>query len=130
MNANRFFGLKKRMGILRKLIGKKETSSEPKDEWIAVYFKLDAGLFGTQEERDLVHMFTDKLDEIIRASGEGVFDGDEFGNGECGLFMYGPNADRLFDAVEPLLKNWGPLRGGYAIKRYGAPLEQRERIEF
>lgn len=72
----------------------------------------------------------DLFAEVILKSGAGVFDGDEFGNGECGLFMYGPNADRLFNVVEPLLRGWKPLEGGYAIKRYGTPAGQSERIEF
>ena len=45
--------------------------------------------------------------------------GDEFGEGICRMFMYGPDADVLFDAIKkPLLAS--PFsRGGHAIKRYG-----------
>ncbi len=105
-------------------------SDETIDETIAVYIKLSNDKYGTEEERDSIYQFTDKLVEVVLKSGAGVFDGDEFGNGECGLFMYGPNADRLFSAVESLLRSWKPLEGGYVIKRYGAPDGQSERIEF
>jgi len=118
------------MGFFSKYFGPKKQLSKSDDEWIAVYFNFSDSDYGTQAERDSIHRFTDILSAAIQQSGEGVFDGDEFGNGECGLFMYGPSADRLFCVIEPLLSGWEPLKGGYAIKRYGAPVEQRERIEF
>lgn len=101
------------MRLLSKLLrsNKRDQAKQP-DEWIAVYFKLSNQEHGTSEERDSIHRFTDELAGLIRESGAGVFDGDEFGNGECGLFMYGPNADRLFNAAEPLLRRWKPLAGG------------------
>lgn len=117
------------MRLLQKFFGGRKQPAKSGDEWIAVYFKL-SNEYGTQAERNDVHRFTDKLDKLIRESGAGVFDGDEFGNGEGGLFMYGPNADSLFSIIEPLLRDWKPLKGGYAIKRYGAPTDQSERIEF
>ena len=115
------------MNLLQKFFGKKQ-SEKNKEEWIAVYFTLSEGEFGSHAERDSIHQFTDRLDEVIRESGKGLFDGDEFGNGEGGLFMYGPDADQLFDVVQSLLRDWEPLRGGYAIIRYGAP--DSERIQF
>ena len=129
--ANNWITIKAVMKLLKKLLPSNGIDpTKPADEWIAVYFKLSNGEYGTEEERDSIHRFTDKLSEIISESGMGIFDGDEFGNGEGGLFMYGPNADRLFNVVEPSLRGWKPLEGGYAIKRYGAPAGQSERIEF
>jgi hypothetical protein len=49
----------------------------------------------------------------------GEFDGEESGEGRCVLFMYGPDADRLFAVVEPILKAAPLPREGFAIKRYG-----------
>lgn len=119
------------MGPVRRVFEARGKSSAPKkNEWIAVYFKLSSGEYGTEDERESIHKFTDQLDNALRESGTGIFDGDEFGNGECGLFMYGPDADQLFVVVEPFLRGWEPLKGGYAIKRYGAPPGQSERIEF
>lgn len=120
------------MNLWEKLFDRKEQRVEkPKYEWIAVYFTLSGNEYGTQEERDAVHRFTDELHRVINESGEGVFDGDEFGNGQGVLFMYGRDADSLFRVVEPLLRNWPPLmNSGYVIKRYGAPPERQERIDF
>jgi len=68
------------------------------------------------------------LDQMIRSSGAGEFDGDEFGEGACTLFMYGPDADLLFRAVEPALRSSPLVRGGRAIKRYGPPGSREESI--
>jgi hypothetical protein len=118
------------MNLWKKLTGATDAPSKPNNEWIAVYLRLSDSEFGTPKERDEIHRFTERLNSVIQESKTGVFDGDEFGNGECGLFMYGPDADRLFAVVLPLLKDWEPLKGGYAIKRYGAPPDQRERVQF
>jgi hypothetical protein len=107
---------------LGRMISKPRSRSPalPKD-CIAAYFKLSAPNFGTIDEMNEIHTFAGKLAEAIEASGLGVYDGDEFGEGECGLFMYGPDADRLFEVVYPLLSSWEKMRGGQIIKRYGEP---------
>jgi hypothetical protein len=75
---------------------------------------------GTADERDVIFLLEDRLSAAIEHSGVGEFDGNEFGAGECVLYMYGPDADRLYDAIVPHLQMTAAARGGYAIKRYGA----------
>jgi hypothetical protein len=99
------------------------------DDAVIVHFKLSDDKFGSSEERDRVHRFTDKLAALVQEHRAGEFDGDEFGNGEGTLFMYGPDADRLLECVLPALKTWEPLKGGYLIKRYGKS-DRSVRIDF
>jgi hypothetical protein len=82
---------------------------------------------GSDDEMDAVHELTDKLDEAIEAAEAGELDGDEFGGGICRLYLYGPDADKLFEAIkEPLFAS--PLsKGGHAIKRYGEPSNPKAR---
>ena len=47
--------------------------------------------------------------------------GDEWGNGNCQLFMYGDDADKIFDVITPLLLSHEAPAVSYAIKRYGPP---------
>jgi hypothetical protein len=70
------------------------------------------------------------LAEAIRIHGAGEFDGDEFGNGECTLFMYGPNAETLFAVIAPTLENWKALKGGYVTKRFGPPGSRSEKVTY
>ena len=85
---------------------------------VQVFLKLSCKL-GSQQEMDCIAALTDTLAEAIEKHEAGEFDGDEYGDGVCRLFMYGPDADKLFDAIQqPLLAS--PLsEGGHALKRYG-----------
>lgn len=58
----------------------------------------------------------DRLTEAISQSAAGEFDGNEIGPSEVVLYMYGPDAETLYRAIEPILKAY--------------PLCQRARIEI
>ena len=85
-----------------------------------VHLRLRGGWFGARKERNAVVALKEKLGRIIEESSAGECDGDEFGDDECVLYMYGPDADYLFEAIEPVLRTTSVTSGGYAIKRYGA----------
>jgi hypothetical protein len=99
---------------------------------VIVTLKLSNAQFGAREEREAMHALQDALAAAIAEHEAGEFDGDDFGQGECTLFMYGPDADRLFEAIrEPLLAS-ALSRGGHAIKRYGPPKDgvPEVRVDF
>jgi len=64
-----------------------------------------------------------KLESAIETAKVGEFDGNEMAvDGSDGfLYMYGPDADRLFDAVKPVLESATFMRGARVTVRYGAP---------
>lgn len=109
------------MGFFAKLFGKDGRQKPvPKIEHaVLVYLKLSNDSFGAEEERDSIHQLSHQLESVIDLHGVGEFDGDEFGGGRCVLYMYGPSADRLYDAVSPLLSSSHLSKNGYVIKRYG-----------
>jgi hypothetical protein len=88
---------------------------------VKVILTLSNGQHGTTEEVKSIHALSDDLKAAIAKHEAGAFDGDEFGGGECTLYMYGPDADRLFDAIRQPLAASPLSRGGYAIKRFGPP---------
>jgi hypothetical protein len=124
------------MGFFSKLFGRSASApAQPavSEHAVLVYLKLSGTEFGTESERQAVHSLTDELEAAIVTEGAGEFDGDEFGAGGCTLYMYGPDADRLFAAVESLLKGSPLTKGAHAIKRYGAASDSdaREvRVDF
>jgi len=72
----------------------------------------------------------DLLEHEISRQGVGEYDGNEIGQGEAWLFMYGPDADRLFSAIEPILRR-SPLASRALVKlRYGGPGERDRKIPF
>jgi hypothetical protein len=89
------------------------------EQAVIVHLPLVEDPFGSQRERGAVYDLADLLDRTINEQGVGEFDGEEFGGGLCVLYMYGPDADRLFSVVEPILKAAPLARGGVAIRRYG-----------
>jgi hypothetical protein len=70
-------------------------------------------------EREAVIALAEQLERVIDEQQIGEFDGEEFGDSRCVLYMYGPDADLLFEAIEPVLKAASLARGAFVIKRYG-----------
>jgi hypothetical protein len=74
-----------------------------------------------------------QLDDALRAAVSGrVGEVEEpFGQGvECIYTCYGPDADRLFDAVAVALRGTRLQRGSSAVRRYGGPGAPEERVEL
>jgi hypothetical protein len=63
----------------------------------------------------------DPLIEAIDATGVGEFDGNEIGPDGAMLYMYAPDADRLWEVVEPVVRSASLGSGSYAVKRHGEP---------
>lgn len=89
------------------------------DHSVLITLKLSEGQFGSADEMDAIHEMTDKMFDAIEQNDAGEFDGDEFGGGECVLFMYGPDADILFATVEPIVRASRWAKGASVLKRYG-----------
>ena len=76
------------------------------------------------ESTDLDRLFEleDKLEKAISAAGVGEYDGNEIAaDGSVGtLYMYGPNADRLFEVIEPIIRACSFMKGVRVKRRYGS----------
>jgi hypothetical protein len=94
-------------------------STPAKEHAVIVHF--------TYGSTDLTRLFAleEKLEAAIAEVKAGEFDGDEIAvDGSDGsLWMYGPNADRLFQVVEPLLRASPFMRGARVKLRYGPPVD-------
>lgn len=90
------------------------------EQAVIAHLRMKEGQFGSSKEREAVSTLEQQLEQAISDGSAGEFDGEEFGDNKCVLFMYGPSADRLFAIIEPILKAHPLASGGYAIKRYGA----------
>jgi hypothetical protein len=86
---------------------------------VIVHINLLDRQIETRRQYEAVQILEDQLERAIKDVSAGEFDGDEFENDKCVLYMYGPDADRLYQAIEPVLKAAQLASGGYAIKRYG-----------
>jgi hypothetical protein len=93
------------------------------EQAVIVYLLLSGGQFGAPQERQSIQTLEDRLNQVVSDEGVGEFDGDEFGEGKCTLYLYGADAEKLFHAIEPLLKSSPVAAGGHAIKRFGAAVD-------
>lgn len=98
------------------------------EQAVILKLKLVSGPMGSEEERKRITELEDELANAIKQSSSGDFDGDEYGEGFCTIYMYGPSAERLFTSLRPALKGFRAPSGSYAIKRYGKPGSKQDRI--
>ncbi len=89
------------------------------DHAVIAHLRLTDRGYGSDGEREAIFLLEDRLAAAIARARAGEFDGNEFGGGECTLYMYGPDADALYNAIVPVLQMNPLARGGYAVKRYG-----------
>lgn len=96
---------------------------------LIVTIPLSEAGFGTPEEREKLRRLRDELDQAIRSGKVGECGGDEFGEGFCKLFMYGPDAGALFEAAAPMLRAAGLRTGVRVLKRWGPADDPAARAE-
>lgn len=103
------------MSIFEKLFGRPKADEPPPEHAVIVNFEYGS--------TDLDPMFAleARLEQAISDAGAGEFDGNEIAtDGSDGSFyMYGPDADRLFAAVRPVLESAGFMQGARVKLRYG-----------
>ena len=75
-------------------------------------------------------LIEDPIIEAIESAGVGEFDGNEIGPDGATLYMYGPDADALWSAVDSAVSGTGLGSGSHAIKRYGPPGAREVRVEL
>lgn len=93
--------------------------SDAAEQAVLVRISLAGGEFGSDEEQEAVLALADEVSEAVVESGAGEFDGYEFGDRAAVLFAYGPDADLLCDAIEPVLRAAPVARGAAITKRHG-----------
>src|SRR5262245_44490882 len=79
--------------------------------------------YGEKFSQDLSALFAleDELEAALKQSEAGEVDGNEIAvDGADGfIFMYGPDADEMFKAVEQILRTSEVTKGGQATLRFG-----------
>jgi hypothetical protein len=85
---------------------------------VIVCFPMSGVSFGTVEERHAVRALEKQLINAIESAAVGELDGHEYGGGEVVLYASGPDAPRLFAAMEPYLRAV-PAKPAHAVLRFG-----------
>ena len=114
------------MGLFSKLFGKDAPhSSGVPEHAVIVNFQFDS----TNLQR--LYDLEEDLESTISDAGVGEFDGHDIAqDGSDGyLYMYGPDANKLFEAVKPLLETKDFTRGALVRLRYGPPEDGIPEVE-
>ena len=109
------------MGILDKLFGSKKNKNVENDPDIehAVIVRFNYGI----PRMDDLYELCNKLERVINENRLGEFDGHEIATDHSHgfLYMYGPNAERLFTGVKQTLEQSEFMQGAKAKLRFGPP---------
>jgi hypothetical protein len=119
------------MSFFSRLFGKKPVSTNHSENEQAVIVYLDGtGLPDEIYEKYDSSTIEDRLIEVIDHDGLGEFDGNEFGPAETALYMYGPDADRLFAGIEGTLRGYPLCQGARVVIRYGGPGSNEKEVRL
>jgi hypothetical protein len=116
------------MSFLKRLFQKPEKASPNPTAEQAVLVYLDGSSLPDEvyEQNDLATI-EDRIIAALAGKGLGEFDGNEIGPGGATLYLYGPEAERLFALIEPVLTAYPLCRNARVVIRKGGPgAPQRE----
>ena len=79
-----------------------------------------------------IYELENKLEVVISENDAGEYDGHEISMDYSAgtLFLYGPNAEKLFKLIQPILKNADCLVDVKVKLRFGPPEDGVKEIEF
>ncbi|MFO0610949.1 MAG: hypothetical protein U0414_00075 [Polyangiaceae bacterium] len=103
----------------------------PTPHAVIVHFALSNDTFGSEADRVLLEALEDQLHEALANGDLGYVDGHDVGQGEAGVYLYGPHADALFDAIEPTVRRATRGKKVWVMKCYGSADDARtDRVEL
>jgi hypothetical protein len=111
------------MGFFDRLFRRKSDSTlsaNPNEQAVLIHLDGQSLPDEIYEQYDL-ETLEDQLTGIMNANSLGKFDGNEFGPEETVLFIYGPDAERLFAGIESAIRAYPLCRGARVVIRKGPP---------
>ena len=109
------------MSIFSRIFGaKSDISAKPVEHAVIVTFAYTGST-----DLDPLFALESQLMAAINNAKVGEYDGNEVAvDGSDGtLYMYGPDADKLFSVVRPVLESCGFMKGATVKLRYGPPAD-------
>ena|SRR5438132_4588458 len=115
------------MGLFSRLFRSEPRPAERPDDRECVLVHLDGtSLPDDVYQRCDVMTLSEQLGEALERQALGEYDGDEQGPAETTLFMYGSDAERLFNGIEAILRAYPLCQNARVVIRRG-PLGAPER---
>ena len=120
------------MGILGRLFGTKQT---PTNAVPAVEQAVLIHLNGTDLDQQIYEKYDsstleDQLAQAVQTSGLGEFDGNEVGPTTTTLYLYGPDAEKIFSRIEPILRGYPLCERAEVVIRLGKPGSPERKVSL
>ena len=118
------------MSILNKLFGRKpemptvpvtQAPAEQAPEQAVIVRLPGSGLPDEVYDHYDLSTLEDQLIDAVEPAGCGEYDGNEFGPEGTTLYLYGPDAEALFAAIEGTLRDYPLCQNARVEIRYGPP---------
>jgi hypothetical protein len=94
--------------------------AEPgREQAVILSMRLSNDHFGTDLEDQQLARLEAKLERTLTEANAGEWDGHETGGGYHKIFLYGPCAEKLSDAIIMTVLEFDALSGSYMVKRFG-----------
>jgi hypothetical protein len=94
--------------------------AEPgKEQAVILSMRLSNDQFGTEAEDESLARLEAQIENSLKGTDAGEWDGHETGCGYHKIFIYGPCAQRLSEAILPTVLVYDALPGSYMVKRFG-----------
>lgn len=122
------------MGIFRKLLGPSRPTpdhqpgqpGQPDQHAVLLHLRCGDGPGERDEDHARFARLQERLNDAISQARAGELDGFGFDDRMFDIFTYGPDADKLWKAIAPVIEPEAFRQGSYAIRRYGGPETGRE----
>lgn len=94
---------------------------------VELHLELTGGQYGSEDEVEEIRLLGDDCEEALLQAKAGVFEGEEFGDAACILFFTGPDAERIWQVLAPVVTPSRLAPGGFVVQRQGGPGAQEVR---
>ena len=118
------------MGIFSSLFGRRGNNGANENQQAVLVYLDGQHLPKDVYETCDTSTIEDQLIEVIESQSLGDFDGNEFGPTETILFMYGPDAERLFAGIEPTLRAYPLCQNARVVIRKGGEGAQEREVRL
>jgi hypothetical protein len=115
------------MNLFQRIFASKTSNvQKPFEQSVIVNFQYN--------KPDLIAFFelSDRLKAAIETAGVGEYDGNEIDTdgSDAFLFMVGPDGDKLFAVVRPILKDSDLMKEAVVTIHYGTKLSDARKVEL
>lgn len=89
-----------------------------REQAVIICLQFPIGKLQQQKARDAIVDLDAIIRDVIETSEVGVYDGHEFCEGSVTFFIYGGDANKIYQEIRPILQSLSSLQEVSIIKRY------------